>query len=248
MTNLYFAICGSPDINIATFTEWDWANKPLNILAAFPRFVNVWKKVNKDWPTKSLMLDSGAYSAWNSGQVIDINVLCEEAKNPCWDLVVGLDVIGDGAATLKNVLYMKELGLNIIPVFHYGEPWEFLLEYKNQFKYIGLGGRPQKKDVRDRWLEQCFARAYPHRIHLFGCGEMKLLSKFPFTSADTASWHTPAGWGASQATPGLRRPRKSEAGASVYDLRAEIHYYLDVEAKVQDRWSKELAWTKDAAA
>lgn len=240
MTNLYFAVCGSPDINIATFKDWNWEEKPLNILAAFPRFVNVWKKVNPGWPTKSTMLDSGAYSAWNSGQVIDFDLLCEEMRQPCWNYKVGLDVIGDGPASLANNLKMKSLGLEVIPVFHYGEDFEILKEYKTQFPYLGIGGRPQQKDLRERWLDQCFARVYPAKIHLFGCGEFSLLKKWPFYSADTASWFTGASYGSSAATPGLRRPRKSEAGASVYNMKAELLHYLKIEAQIKDLWSSEL--------
>jgi hypothetical protein len=240
MFQMYLAVCGSADINVATFGQWDWENKPLSILAAFPTFVKTWKKVNPGWPTRATMLDSGAYSAYNSGKEIDFEELCQEAVLPEWTYTVGLDVIGDGVKSLENNLKMKARGLEVIPVFHGGDDWDILLEYKKHFSYIGFGGRPKIKEVRNKWLDQCFARVWPIKIHAFGCAQKDVLLKWPFYSADTASWHTAVSFGSSPSMPGRRVPRKSEAGVSVFDLRTEIHHYMKLEREVRDRWNKEL--------
>src|SRR5215831_11945604 len=125
MTQLYFA--GSPraDQMTKTFGQWDWANKPLNILVALP-FIGIWYETNTGWPTRATMLDSGAYSAWRVGYQVDFDELCQEAARPNWDEVVALDVIGDDRASLENSLKMKERGLTVMPVFHFGDDWGIL--------------------------------------------------------------------------------------------------------------------------
>ena len=86
-TQLYFAVCSNQEVLKYTFSSWDWEGKPLNLLVAFP-FLKTWRGATsgeEEWKPKSLMLDSGAYSAWKSGATIDIDALCEEAANPDWD-------------------------------------------------------------------------------------------------------------------------------------------------------------------
>lgn len=240
--DFYFAaVSAAPQVPRATFGPWDWVNKPLNLLVGFP-YLKTWDQVCPDppWPTKSTMLDSGAFSAWNSGQTIDFDALCIEAAKPRWKYAVALDVVGDSEASMANAIKMRAMGLEVIPVFHYGEPWDVLLEYKKEFAYIGLGGRPTSTAMHRKWVDQCFARVFPHRIHLFGCGHRPTLLQFPFTSADTASWSSGSRYGRSSAMPGLKIPKFSQVGGDVYDLRADILHYLEVEAEVQARWANTI--------
>lgn len=239
---LYFATGTSTELLTTTFGPWDWQTRPINVLVTFP-FIKSWDKAQPTppWPIKSTILDSGAFSAWNSGKTIDFDQLCAEAGNGRWDEAVGLDVIGDPVASLKNCLRMKERGLEVMPVFHFGEPWEILEEYKKQFKRIGLSCRfGEPVNQSNKWLGQCFARAYPAQFHSFGWVSEKTLLAFPFTTADTASWHTGIRFGKGQAYPGLRLPKRTEVGPGAYDLRADVMHYLKLEERIIARWKKEL--------
>jgi hypothetical protein len=200
------------------------------------------------------MLDSGAYSAWNSGVVIDLDALCQEANNEYWNEVVALDVIGDPLASLRNALDMKRRGLTgIVPVFHYGDPWEVLAEYKHQFKRVGLAsGHGVKGKERVKWTEQCFSRAYPCMFHSFGWVSEKILLSFPFFSADSASWqwamrfgyinsvHEWGEQGKRKSRSSLRFPKVSEVGEQALDLRSEVAFYVERAEKVADRWRSEF--------
>ena len=53
---------------------------------------------------------------------------------------VNLDVIGDAAGTLVNQQRMEDAGLAPVPVFHAGEPWEYLATYCERYPYVALGG------------------------------------------------------------------------------------------------------------
>lgn len=246
MTQIYFASSPRADLLELTFGQWDWATKPLNILVAFP-FVNVWHAENEgkgnNWATRATMLDSGAFSAWSAGKEIDMDALCIEAAKPCWNEVVALDVIGDAHASLDNSLAMKERGLTVMPVFHFGDDWGVLKAYKSQFKRIGIAsGHGAPKAERLRWTEQCFARAYPAMFHSFGWVEREVLLTFPFVTADSSSWAAGTRFGVSKLLKGLRVPKKSEVGASNADLRFEILEYLKLQDECIERWKNELAW------
>lgn len=240
---LYLATGTSTELLKTTFGNWNWHEKPINCLVTFP-FIKAWDEANPDppWNVGRTILDSGAFSAWNSGKVIDFEKLCTEAGNGRWDEAVALDVIGNPLAGLDNARKMKERGLHVMPVFHFGEPWEILEAYKAEFNRIGLScrfGEPIKESMR--WLEQCFARAYPAEFHSFGWVKESALMALPFATADTASWHTGIRFGKGQAYPGLRIPKRTEAGPGVYDLKADVLHYLRMEERIIERWQKELA-------
>lgn len=263
-TKLFFAAANSMHINRDTFGRWDWAAQPLNILVAFEpkEGFRSWQKRGEteeyhqayETPGVKTILDSGAFSAWKSGTPVDLQELIEEAQKPEWDECAALDVIGDPEASRDNAWEMVNRGIPTIPVFHYGEPWEFLTEYKAKPEFkgrIGLGGIATGIGTTEkrRWLDQCFARAYPARFHGFGVASREILMAYPFATVDTASWHTGLRYGRSAAFGDIKMPRKSELDGgefedSAYDLRFEIKKYLEMETEVQQRWKSELAWTQ----
>lgn len=177
----------------------------------------------------------------------DLIVEACERDDPPWGEVAALDVIGDAEASRSNAIKMKGHGFPVIPVFHYGEPWEYLAGYREEFgERIGLGGIATGLGMtqKRKWLEQAFARVYPAKFHGFGVASKSLLLDFPFYSVDTASWHTVGRYGRSAAVPTLTQPKKSvldgtEFDGSGYDFRYEIRHYLEVEAEVTDRWRHE---------
>lgn len=220
MTDIYFAFSqsGESRLTMARLAERDYQ---INVLVSYV-YLPVWDRLDaKPVPVRTI-LDSGAFSAWKSGYTINIDDLIAETKSGRWHESVTLDVIGDADASLKNALYMKEQGSPAYPVFHIGDPWEHLEEYKRQFWKVGLScrfGEPVKQSIR--WLDQCFTRAYPYRFHSFGWVKMEdMLLRFPFHSADASSWNnTPAAYGR----------WKAFGKMSVYglkNLQAEVDTYL----------------------
>lgn len=184
------------------------------------------------------MLDSGAYSAYNSGKTIDLEALIQETQQPRWGESVALDVIGDGEASLRNALYMKSRGSPAYPVFHIGEPLDLLREYKQQFPKVGLScrfGEPVKESYR--FLDRCFSVAWPYRFHSFGWVSEEMLLRYPFHTADAASWnHGPAAFGRWKAFPSKEKLNLFRWN----DIRAEVQTYSDMQRKVRARWRKEF--------
>ena len=95
----------------------------------------------RSYEDTEIMLDSGAFSVWNMGKTIDIYKYIEFIKENNIEIYFNLDVIGDVEGTKKNQKIMEDNGLKPIPVFHYGEPFEYLdWLVKQGYTYIGIGG------------------------------------------------------------------------------------------------------------
>ena len=157
-----------------------------------------------DSPHIHVMLDSGAFSAWNSGKVIDLPGYCAYIqRNSEWlGSYVALDVINpqdpDAAAeqSFANLLYMRAQGLNPVPVYHAGEDVKWLHKMLDLgCDYIGLSASSLvKRGNVDDW----YASAWGHLVnkeglpivktHAFGEGRTDSLLRFPWHTSDSMTW------------------------------------------------------------
>lgn len=191
----------------------------------------------RDW-----MMDSGAFSAYNSGGFIDIHEYidtCHKLRETDSTLaeIIALDVIGSGEGSLKNAWYMKEQGVEAMPVFHIGEDWDILLEYAKHWDKVGLScrfGEPVKKSYA--FYDGCFARIWPKKCHSFGWVDEKMLMKYPFHSSDSSSWEVgPVGFG------NWKYFGKMSVKGSEQNLRSQVEWYLAMEERLRFRWKREMA-------
>jgi hypothetical protein len=159
-----------------------------------------------------LFLDSGAYTAWKQGRIIDVrdyNKFVREAE-PCLAVYANLDVIpgrpdrvrttvdAEAAAALsyRNLQTMKDAGLQPVPVFHHGERLEWLERMlKDGEDYIGVStAKNLPYAVRRRWLGDFFREVTDQqgrpliRVHGFGEAHVRVLRRYPFFSVDSAGW------------------------------------------------------------
>lgn len=189
MTTIYFAMSGGGNA-MESARLWDWDARPLAVLVSFAYLRN-WQTAKTYFRRpRRLMLDSGAFSAYQLGWEIDHDALLAEAATPQWDEAVGLDVIGSWEGSLANAQYALARGVTkAMPVFHIGDPWHVLDFYRANFPKVGLSCRfGESVKTSMRFYEQCFARAWPHRFHSFGWVQDDPLAAFPFHSADAATW------------------------------------------------------------
>ena len=157
-------------------------------------------------------LDSGAYSAWSRGSVIDLDEYVAFIRAniehidvyPCLDVIPGkLNEIASGKerddaaeATWQNFLYMRAEGLDPIPVYHYGEHerhLERMLAYGCD--YIGIGGLVGVSGpLRMLWLDRLFKRITDAKgmpivkTHGFGMTSVPLIFRYPWYSVDSTTW------------------------------------------------------------
>lgn len=191
----------------------------------------------RDW-----VLDSGAFSAHNSGVEIKLQDYIDCCKrlmetDATLTEIFGLDVIGDHEASIKNVEEMWRQGVPAIPTFHYGSPWDVLKGLCKDYPKVAIGGCVGKRD-KDKFAQQCFARVWPHRLHGFGFGSETSLMIVPWHSVDATNWEIAAcKYGTWKAFGGQR----VSVRGSRQNLRVEVEWYLDLERRARDRWRKEMA-------
>ena len=171
-----------------------------------------------------LTLDSGAFTAWNSGKSVDIAEYADwcltwRAKNPAVR-AVNLDVIPgeagrtstaqerkDGMAqSLKNADYLRGKGITIEEVFHQDEPFEFLdllVSRLPEGQVLCISPRNDvSKQARLNWLKKTLAHLVKTvgkdnlpKMHGLAVTSKDLMLSFPFYSVDSSTYANPARFG-----------------------------------------------------
>ena len=103
-----------------------------------------------------------------------------------FDVIVNLDDIrGNLARSQANQSYLEGLGLDVLPVFHQGEPWAELEALLAKHDYIGVGFQRPITGAEE-FLAQFFARTLGVKVH--GFGMTSWADQFPFTTVDSTTW------------------------------------------------------------
>lgn len=133
-------------------------------------------------------LDSGAFSAWKKGKMIDIEAYAAYIRTYTPEVYFNLDVVGDPKKTAANQRALEKMGLKPVPVFHMGEPFELLKNLASKYDLVGLGGHVGRKSKE--WFNQCFSYGYPIKFHGLGVTR-DIITKYPFHSVDSSWWQAP---------------------------------------------------------
>jgi hypothetical protein len=191
----------------------------------------------RDW-----VLDSGAYSAFASGVPIDLGAYIRKCRELLGNAsppveIYSLDVIGDWKASLRNTEFMWKAGIQAIPAYHIGEPWDVLKAMARDYPKIALGGVARKRGEEKRsWALKCVSMVWPKKVHGFGFGEREHIMTVPFHSVDATNWEIgPCRFG------NWRQFGKMSIRGSSQNLRGEVQHFLKIEAEAQARWSREMA-------
>jgi len=169
-----------------------------------PRIADKYQKILKTLVPRgvSFFLDSGAYQMKEHTAYISIDeyvdfIRCYGRK---FDVIVGLDVIGDTAKSIENYKYMIKNGAdhdNFIMTWHAGQPVELLEKIMTMSDYVGLGGLAKGYDIiarikhMEKGVNLIRTKDPKIRIHLFGTGRPWLIRRFAdrVYSCDATSWN-----------------------------------------------------------
>lgn len=203
-------------------------------------FHNRHRYAYRDWA-----LDSGAFSARSLGVEINLQEyidLCKRLRgeDPTLRDIFALDVIGDWRATMKNTEAMWRKGIEAIPCYHLADnDWGVLKGMARDYPKIAIGGMADLRgNLKRRFVEQCFARVWPKKMHGFGCSSETMVMSFPWHSVDATNWEiAPCKFGTWRAFGGQR----VSVRGSDQNLRAEVEWYLELERRARERWRKEMA-------
>lgn len=200
----------------------------------------------RDW-----VMDSGAFSAHNSGKHIDLQKYIDKCleltqSDPTLTEVFSLDVIpkdhkpttvqAAAEQSLKNCEEMWRQGVQAIPTFHRGEDESFLYAMAKDYPKIAIGGVALLRgDQKFLFCEQVFARVWPKKIHGLGMASEELIYGLPFHSVDATNWEmAPCAFG------NWQKFGQMSVRGSNQDLRSQVKYYLELEAKARVRWEKQM--------
>lgn len=161
----------------------------------------------------SVLLDSGAFSAFNSGRVVDLARYIDFCKRygHLAAAYANLDVIGDDAATWRNQQRMEAAGLLPVPTFHFGEPWDALRHIAAHYDYIAVGCMPSLGTAaRQEFLDGCWriireSPRWPLKVHGWAMTDAAIMERYPWYSIDSLTWAVGAIYGSSLELSGPRR-------------------------------------------
>jgi hypothetical protein len=168
----------------------------------------------------SVLLDSGAFSAWLLGGAVDIDeyIAFILKWRKFFDGYVNLDVIPgrpghfgtpaeiekSAQQSYENLQYMKSKGLSPLPVFHRGESFKWLERLLADGEpYVGIAPRAYRSttEAYRRWLDDVFTVCTDSsgkpivKTHGFGVTAVSVLFRYPFFSADSITWRIFSGHG-----------------------------------------------------
>jgi len=152
-----------------------------------------------------VILDSGAYTAFRKGIVIDIDEYGEFIKKQSNVFVhaFNLDAIGDGKKSYKNWKYLREKGIDTIPVYHLGTDEKWLQKYLKQSDHVALGAianLSSKKRILGLdmiWKKYLLdSNDMPHvKVHGLGLTAIPIMLRYPWYSVDSFTPVISAIWG-----------------------------------------------------
>ncbi len=162
-----------------------------------------------------LFIDSGAYTAFTKGKIVDVDEYISYINSisttlHCFaqvDHITGKGETKNDTARLswENFLYMRTRVLEphkLVPIFHQGEDLHWLqnmLEFSDdigKLDYIGFGamvGTGVTKEDKCLFFDRAFSvierSSNPNvKVHAMGMTSLSLLELYPFYSADSTSW------------------------------------------------------------
>jgi len=164
----------------------------MNVLCAFPYATpRVLDMLAKNAHRLTVMIDSGAFTAWKAGTSIalaDYEAFLRALPIKPW-AYMALDVVGDPAATRHNVEEMRAHGFDPMPVFTRGESIEEAHRLLSETRRIAVGGLVSRlQDPRAYVLHLRNAGLDLGRCHLLGFVRPDWIKLFRPESIDASSW------------------------------------------------------------
>lgn len=164
----------------------------INLLYAYPYMSeNVVREIAKHKDKICLFIDSGAFSAFNSGHHVTLDGYCSFIESLPFkpEHYFMLDVIANPDATMKNYQVMIERGFKPIPIFTPGAPFDHIDEYLKTSEYLGCPGLLEKYSSQSlHFLKKVFDRAKGAKIHMLGYTKPSYVKHFKPFSCDSTSW------------------------------------------------------------
>lgn len=184
----YFAVSTPVQINATLIGRYK------NALISYWFYKGAVKKLidNNLFYFDNLIMDSGAFSAHNSGEVIHLNSYCNDLKSIGIQKYFSLDVIGSAEKSYENYKIMRKMGMNPIPTFHINTDIEYLLKYLSETDHISIGNMVQGNQIvgnLDKIWNEIYTRNPNCKVHGLGVSNYDIASRYPWHSIDSSSYN-----------------------------------------------------------
>lgn len=161
----------------------------LPILVAYPYFSKYVREslLSRDPADFTLIVDSGAFTAWNTGAEIQMDDYISFLRGlPSeWNMrAIQLDAIAQPAKTRENYDRMRDAGLDVIPVFTRGAPMEDRDYFYENTDYIAVGGIADKQNRA--YLRHLMQTNEGRKVHWLGYTDLKEIVHFKPASTDSS--------------------------------------------------------------
>ena len=211
-------------------------------------------------PETNIIIDSGAFSSWNSGLGVDRNELLEFYKGIYKHFpnahFINLDVIpgargrkptekeADIACKLsyENFLWFKSKGITTLPVFHEDDNWDYLYKFMEETDYIAISpandSSPKRRIV---WLDKVYSiLKADYKTHGLAATSKQLLERYPFYSVDSINWKASTIYGRSalekKIPPNMISKLARHKEGRNHVLVREIKLQKDLERHITKLW------------
>lgn len=215
----------------------------------------------KQYEAFNIIIDSGAFSVWNSGKKMDRDELLrynKKIKAYRDDInFINLDVIpGERGRKptpqeaeeackggLDNYYFFKKNGINPLPVFHEDDNFDYLEIFKNETDYIAISpANDSSTQRRIRWLDRVYGNLRgEYKTHGLAATAIPLLQRYPFYSVDSINWKAVHIYGR-MASGNIDKSKTSQLARDKdtlnYMLKQEIAFYVKLEKDITNLWSK----------
>jgi hypothetical protein len=163
---------------------------PLNILAAYPVAKGIIPMVQD--PRVRFLLDSGAFSAHNSGRTVtlaDYLAFVRDLGPLPWRYFT-LDRIGDPGESWRRYQVARDAGFSPVPVYTLGAPLGDLDRYWEGSDLVGLGGlvRHGGRNFPIDSVATLIRHAAGRWLHLLGVAGPKYVQAWRPYSCDSSGW------------------------------------------------------------
>lgn len=174
-------------------------DKRMNVLVAYPYYSKQIASIidQMDPGQFRLIIDSGAFSAFNSGVVISLDDYCrflEQINYQRFEATVQLDVVFNGEATKKNFEIMRSRGFNVCPVFTRGDDFAYFDQLVARDEYVFVGG-VQKGAMAKPFAKKCLERSRGKKVHYLAFVKPDFLNHYRPYSTDSSTWSNSSQYG-----------------------------------------------------
>lgn len=172
---------------------------PCRILVAYPYLTPAIRDVLSATSVPvQMVLDSGAFTAWNTGKTIHLDDYCRtiERLNPKPWRYFNLDVIGDASASEGNLETMLRRGFKPVPVLTRGATASDMDAMFEVSDVVAVGGLTAIKGARKLgYIKRVMRWAAGRNVHLLGATSTKVIASARPYMCDSSSWVTSHAFG-----------------------------------------------------